>query len=495
MNQFDWIGKWAVYSPDQLAINDILTGESATYAELDQLAEYIAAHLFHQYQLKKGDRVAILSPFNSAFIALFGAAQKAGFVLVPINFRLTASEQAYQLKNCEASALIYDNEFSDAAASLDVTKINWAELTTPTDARYAESVDEDHPLFILYTSGTTGFPKGALYTHKMLFWNSINTALRLDLNSNDVTINCMPPFHTGGWNVLITPLLHVGGTIHLLSKFDPDQLLKELASTKTTLLMVVPTMLKMMEDSVLFPSFHAPDLRYHIVGGETLPIESIENWANKGIPVRQGYGLTEVGPNITSLHQNDNIRKRGSIGFLNFYVEGKVVNDAGVACAPNEVGEFWLKGPNVTPGYWNNPKATVDTIEDGWFKTGDLVYQDEEGYFYIKGRKKDMYISGGENVYPSEIERVLREIDGVNEVAVISIPDAKWGESGAAFISLSNTQITIEHIKAHCLTHLAKFKNPKVIEVLEELPKNSTGKIDKKLILNTYMSNLNNENL
>ncbi len=485
MSQFDWIGKWAMYSPDKLAVNDILTSESVTYRELNALAETIAANLYHTYGLRKGDRIAILSPFNVAFVALFGAAQKAGFVLVPINFRLTPSEQSHQLEDSGAEILVFDEIFAETAKQLTINQAAWSQLVVDVNQIHFEDFDENHPLFILYTSGTTGFPKGALYTHKMLFWNSINTALRLDLNSADVTINCMPPFHTGGWNVLITPLLHAGGTIHLLSKFEEDQLLKEIESTKTTLLMVVPTMLKMMEDSKEYTSFYAPNLRYFIVGGETLPLESIESWANKNIPIRQGYGLTEVGPNITSLNQDDNIRKRGSIGFLNFYVEGRIVANDGSECPPNKVGELWLKGPNVTPGYWNNEEATSSSIEDGWFKTGDLVYKDEEGYFYIKGRKKDMYISGGENVYPSEVERVLREIEGVKEVAVVAIPDQKWGEVGAAFISTSSS-LTESIVKEHCLKHLAKFKNPKVIQFLDELPKNSTGKIDKKLILNTY---------
>lgn len=298
MSQFDWIGKWAMYSPNKLAVNDILTSESVTYRELNALAETMAANLYHIYGLRKGDRIAVLSPFNVAFVALFGAAQKAGFILVPINYRLTPSELSYQLNDSESNVLIFDSEFEKAAQQQEIQKIKWDQLLSETKTAQYDDFDENHPLFILYTSGTTGFPKGALYTHKMLFWNSINTALRLDLNSEDVTINCMPPFHTGGWNVLITPLLHAGGTIHLLSKFQEDQLLYEIESTKTTLLMVVPTMLKMMEDSKEYTSFDAPNLRYFIVGGETLPLESIESWANKNIPIRQGYGLTEVGPTL-----------------------------------------------------------------------------------------------------------------------------------------------------------------------------------------------------
>ncbi len=368
--------------------------------------------------------------------------------------------------------------------------ISWKVLTAHSTANFTFEVDENDAAFILYTSGTTGFPKGALYTHKMLFWNSINTQLRLNLASEDVTVNVMPSFHTGGWNVLITPMLHHGGCIWLMDQFDPGQALSTFAESKSTLLMVVPTMLKMMTEAPNFESVDLSHLRYFIVGGESMPIPLIEQWAEKGIPVRQGYGLTEVGPNVTSLHQDDTIRKRGSIGFFNFYIEGKIVDDQGQEVPSGNVGELWLSGPNVTPGYWNLAEANAKSLVDGWFKTGDLMRMDDEGYIYVEGRKKEMYISGGENVYPREIEKVLQEYPDVAEAAVIGVHHEKWGESGAAFVCLKpGQQATETELLTYCATYLAKFKIPKHLIFLEALPKNATGKVDKQQ-LNKIFTNL-----
>ena len=227
-----------------------------------------------------------------------------------------------------------------------------------------------------------------------MFWNSINTALRLNLNASDLTVNCMPSFHTGGWNVLITPLLHHGGEIWLMRKFDGQIALEQIQKSKCTVFMAVPTMLAMMKDAMDSQAFDLACVRYFIIGGEALPIPTIEYWESKNIPIRQGYGLTEVGPNVTSLHQTDSLKKRGSIGFPNFYIDWKLINQENKVAKANQVGELWLSGKTVTPGYWNNTKATKEAIEDGWFKTGDLLYFDNEGYLYIAGRKKEMYISG-----------------------------------------------------------------------------------------------------
>ena len=481
MMVFDWIGKWAEYSPDKVAIRDVKTGEDYSYSALNKLSETIAANLHENFKLVKGDRIAILSAFNAEFIALFSAAQKAGFIIVPINTHLTAHEVAYQIENSGSKLVIYQDNFSDKLSESDVSKIKWDETTLPTQGTYTEKISENDPIFILYTSGTTGRPKGCIYTHKMLFWNSINTQLRLDITSNDITLNCMPSFHTGGWNVLITPFLHHGATVWLLSDFDPDVVLENLEKSKSTLFMAVPTMLKIMSDSKAFAEANLSTIRYFIVGGEALPIPEIETWENKGILIRQGFGLTEVGPNVTSLHQSDTIRKRGSIGFFNFYISGKVINDVGGECKPDEVGELMLGGPNVSPGYWNNPIATTDSYKDGFFKTGDLVKRDAEGYIYVVGRKKEMYISGGENVYPREVEKVLQEHPAIAEAAVIGVPHEKWGETGAAFlIKKQGSDITEDEILTYCREYLAKFKLPKHIVFLDVFPKNATGKIDKK---------------
>lgn len=346
-------------------------------------------------------------------------------------------------------------------------------------------ITEDDPVLILYTSGTTGFPKGAIYTHKMMFWNSENTALRLGLTDGDRTINVMPFFHTGGWNVLQTPFLHRGATVAMLPKFDAELVLDLLESEQITIFMGVPTMLKMMADAARFESVNLSALRYFIVGGEAMPLPLIEKWHNKGVPIRQGYGLTEFGPNVTSLHQDDAVRKMGSIGKPNFYIDIKIVDDNENPVAANEIGEFCLKGPTCTPGYWNNPEATAAAIKDGWFFTGDYVRQDADGYIYVVDRKKNMYISGGENVYPTEVEKFLRTHPEIADVAIIGVPDEKWGESGKAFVvRAAGSQLTAADILAFCKGNLAKFKIPKYISFLPELPKGDTGKIDRKQLKN-----------
>jgi fatty-acyl-CoA synthase len=233
-----------------------------------------------------------------------------------------------------------------------------------------------------------------------------------------------------------------------------------------------------MSDSTVFDEATLDTIRYAIVGGEAMPEPLIRTWQAKGVPIRQGFGMTEVGVNCFSLPARDALRKIGSIGFPNFYIDTKVVDDAGAEVPPNTTGELLMRGPVVTPGYWQNADATADAIDaDGWFHTGDLVEVDEEGYFFVVGRKKEMYISGGENVYPAEIEAVLHEHDGVEEAAVVGVPDDQWGEVGAAFVS--GVQLDPDTLRTHCTTRLARYKVPKYIEIHDALPKGHSGKIQK----------------
>jgi fatty-acyl-CoA synthase len=313
----------------------------------------------------------------------------------------------------------------------------------------------------------------------MLYWNAINTFLRLDINSADRAINCAPPFHTGGWNVLQTPFILHGAYTLLMRNFNADEVLKILSHDKHTIFWAVPTMLKMMRQSANYESANFSNIRYFIVGGEAMPIPEIQEWNKKGVAIRQGYGLTEVGPNVTSLNQEDAIRKQGSIGFPNFYYDIKITDEKGHEVKAGESGELWLKGPTVTTGYWNNLEATLDTITDGWFHTGDVVRMDEEGFLYIVDRIKNMYISGGENVYPADVEHTLRQHPSIEQVAIIGVPDEKWGESGKAFIKRKNN-ISKEEILDFCRQKLAKYKIPKHIEFIEQLPLNDSGKIDRK---------------
>lgn len=492
--QQDWTARWALYSPEKVAAKEAETGHTLTYGQLGRLSDALCTHLRQQYGVQTGDRIALLAENNLEYIALFAAMQRMGFVLVPLNYRLASAELDYLLKDSAPKLVICEDKFEATLKAGEVLAkvphyLPWATLQAFCEAHKDETqppfplqpVGEDHPAFILYTSGTTGFPKGAIYSHKMLFWNSINTAMSLIINTESGTVNVMPPFHTGGWNVLTTPFLHHGAYTVLMRKFDPEQVLQLLQEERATLFMGVPTILKMMADAPGFEAAEFPDLHYLIVGGEPMPIPLIEKWDEKGVPVRQGYGMTEVGPNLFSLHQADAIRKKGSIGRPNFYVQTRIVDAQGQDVAPGTPGELWLKGPMVTPGYWQNEAATQKSITDGWFHTGDMVRADEGHYFFVVDRIKNMYISGGENVYPAEVERVLQAHPAVAEAAVIGVPDEKWGESGRAFVVLHATGKSeeAETLRAHCKAHLAKFKVPRDIVFLDELPKNDTGKINR----------------
>ena len=497
--QQDWAAKWALYSPDREAFKEYETGRVWTYGQLNRLANQLAHHFISDRGLRPGDRVAVLAENCLEYILLFSVAQKTGLTLVPLNYRLAPAEIDYLLRSAEPRLVIGEAKFmqtlEDAPRyALVEQHLPLEELDAWCQAPHADAardhftpmpVEEDHPAFILFTSGTTGFPKGALYTHKMLFWNSINTAMSLILNTESRTVNIMPPFHTGGWNVFTTPFFHHGAYMVLMKKIDPEALLPLLQSERATIFMGVPTMLKMLADQPGFDSADFSSLHYIIVGGEAMPIPLIERWHEKGVPIRQGYGLTEVGPNLTSLHQRDAVRKKGSIGRPNFYVQIKVADpETGTEQGPDQPGELLLKGPMTTPGYWKNPEATAKAIKDGWFHTGDMVRQDPEGYIYVVDRIKNMFISGGENVYPAEVERVLLQCEGVAEVCVVGVPHEKWGEVGRAFVVKKDPALDEAALLEFCQGKLAKFKIPKSVIFLPALPKNDTGKINRMELKN-----------
>ncbi|SMD37939.1 fatty-acyl-CoA synthase [Reichenbachiella faecimaris] len=486
MYKKDWISKWAIYSPDKVAISEYETNRTITYQQLNLRANYLSNKLVSD-GFKTGDRLMVIAEHCIEYVALFAMAQKTGITLVPVNYRLSSSEIEYLISNSKPTCIIAERKFEHLIAEQAKVEVIWMEdltqeLAIANETQFsALDFDENHPLFILYTSGTTGFPKGAIYSHKMLFWNSVNTSQSLEIVPSDHTISCMPAFHTGGWNVLLTPLLHRGASVGIMKKFEADQLLQWLEKEKSQLFMGVPTMLKMMAESEQFKAADLSQMRYFIVGGEALPLSVINTWHNKGVKIRQGYGLTEVGPNLTSLHQDHAERKIGSIGLPNFYTEIKLMTPNGEEVKANEIGELCLAGPLVTPGYWNNEKATKEAIQDGWFHTGDLAKMDEEGFLYIVDRIKCMFISGGENVYPAEVERVLRQMPEIDEAAVVGVEDTQWGEVGKAYLTATNERLpSTDLIASHCAKYLAKFKVPKYIVWLKEMPKNDSGKIDRK---------------
>ncbi|MHC1774254.1 MAG: long-chain fatty acid--CoA ligase [Lentimicrobium sp.] len=491
----DWFSKWADYTPDKVAVSEFETGKNLTYAQLNHMGNRFSDLLTSDYGLKKGDRLAILAENCLEYIILLVVAQKTGIILVPLNYRLTPREIDFLISDSAPELLITEDLFLDkiqqtaafqkVSRHMDLTGLkvlSESYLANPDKSPYnGIPVSPEDTALIIYTSGTTAFPKGSVYTHGMMFWNSINTQMRLDITSSDRSVNMAPPFHTGNWNVLLTPFLHHGAYTLIMKSFDADKVLEVLEKYDLTIFWAVPTMLKMMADSPAFENADLGKIRYFVVGGEAMPVPLIEKWHAKGVPIRQGYGLTEVGPNVTSLNHGDAIRKAGSIGKPNFYYHTKLVNEAGNEVSSNELGELLLSGPTVTPGYWNNPEATRATIVDGWFHTGDIMRKDEDGFLFVMDRIKNMYISGAENVYPAEIEYLLRNHPAVDAVAIIGVADEKWGESGMAFVVLKPGQkISSEDIISFCEGKLARYKIPKHVRFLGQLPKNDAGKIDRQ---------------
>ena len=502
--QVDWISKWAKYTPNKFFLREYNSSREWTFSQFNNSANHLADYFTNKLGLKKGDRLAVYSTNNAEFVLLFAACVKTGIILVPLNFRLSPRELDQLITDAAPSLIVYEEEYKENFEKLSSVKDKCKRISISDISKFFDlqndkienfidsSLSENDFVMILYTSGTTGLSKGAVINHKMLFWNAVNTALRLDLNSQDHTQSFAPFFHTGGWNVLFTPFLHCGASHTLLTKFDPDLILELMEKENATILFGVPTMLQMMSDSEKFNEVDLSSVRYAIVGGAPMPIPLIEKWHDKGVYIRQGYGLTEVGPNVFSLHHEDAIKKKGSIGFPNFYFETKLINDNGNECTVNEVGELWIKSPVVTPGYWRNENATKNSLTDGWFHTGDMMKFDEDDYYYVVDRKKNMYISGGENVYPAEVEKYLYTNSKIKEVVVIGVPDAKWGEVGKAFVVLNDDEkIEENELHNYCIGNLAKYKIPKYYQIINELPKNEAGKIDKKVLLEIHKKSTN----
>jgi fatty-acyl-CoA synthase len=492
--EIDWLKRWAMHAPRNVALRCADSNRSFTYRELFERSCSLAASLQRKYGINKGDRVAVLALNEPETIFLFFALQRLGAMLVPVNFRFSCREIDHVLRDSEPKLFIHQQAFADAVTKLECKpkqvlpfegSDGFCELVFAKSASSVVEVQGSFadPVMILYTSGTTGSPKGALITNQMLFWNSVSTGLRLNITQNDSAVIFHPFFHTSGWNVLTTPFFHHGAKIVLLKKFDPARVLELCEQEKTTILFGVPTMMDRMARAESFAKTNFQSVRYAVVGGEPMPVDLINTWAEREIPVRQGFGLTEFGPNCFSLSEEDAIRKKGSIGSPNFYVDVKIVDASGREVAVNEIGELCLRGPACTPGYWRNEGATREAIRDGWFHTGDLVKRDAEGYFYVVGRRKEMYISGGENVYPAEVEQYLRTHSLIREVAVVGVKDATWGEVGRCFYSTeSGASLTESELKEFCQSGLAKYKVPKSFLHMAELPKGDSGKILKRAL-------------
>jgi fatty-acyl-CoA synthase len=492
MHLGDWTAYWSRRTPDAIALYEPLSGRRWTYEHLDRRANRLA-HALSGVGVGRGDRVALLAHNRGEhFEALFACA-KLGALFAPLNWRLAPAEIDGVLADAEPLVLIYDRPCAETMAALSAPVPHTLSLDEPaagghpyeqflaaaSDAPIGADVDLEEALILCYSSGTTGRPKGALLSHRQLLFNALSTHLAIRLSSSDSTLVFMPLFHTGGLNCLATPLLHNGGRVVIVPGFEAERSLQIASDEKITLHMGVPTIFQLWREAARFDRVDLSSARMALCGGAPCPLPLIEVYRERGILFRQGYGLTEVGPNCFSLTPEDAFRKAGSVGWPNFYLQSRIVDDAGAQLPAGEVGELALGGPMVTLGYFRNPEATAHAFRGTrWFHTGDLVRRDEEGYHYIVDRKKDMFISGGENVYPAEVELALSLLPGVAEACVIGVPDTRWGEVGrAVVVAAAGVRLDEKMVLAHLATRLARYKIPKSVVFTDALPRNPTGKL------------------
>ncbi len=491
---YDWIVHFADRTPDKIAAVDLFSERRFSYAQFDARISRLAAHLRDRLGIARGDRVAVLAQNTTDTLEVQFACGRIGAIFLPLNTRLTVPELQFIVGDALPRLMIHDADLAETA--LRVAKLcnvaatlllgpnesYEAAIATARSLDKMEEVTLDDVSAIMYTSGTAGQPKGAIITHGMTFWNCVNLGGPAYVTPSSVLLTVLPLFHTGGLNCYTNPVLHAGGTVLIMRAFDPGLALKLISDPAAgiNVFFGVPSIYQFMAQHFAFAASDFGRLVIGGVGGAPMPVPLLHAWEARGVALQQGYGMTETSPAVLVLDREDAARKAGSSGKPVLHTEVRVVRPDGRDAAIGELGELWVRGPNVTPGYWNRPDADQSSFTDGWLHTGDATRVDEEGFYYIVDRWKDMYISGGENVYPAEVENVLHQLDAIAEAAVIGMPDAQWGEVGIAIVAVKPGQsITEAEIFAHCAANLARFKCPRVIRFVDALPRNATGKIHK----------------
>lgn len=474
-----WILKRASLTPKRIALVNLETQEQWTYQQLtEEITKWSC--FFERQNLQAGSRVAVFSKNHIQLLAIVFACGLRGLIYVPLNWRMSTKELNDILTDATPSLLLYDEEMN---SPLFLENMHPLRLANEVGALNIIEVDLNDPWFMIYTGGTTGKAKGVVLSFNSINWNAINTIISWGLNDTDCTLNYMPLFHTGGLNALCIPLLMAGGTVVIGDKFEAENALKAINQYKTTISLFVPTMYQAMIATDYFKENNFPSVKVFLSGGAPCPYPIYDEFYKKGLFFKEGYGLTEAGPNNFYISREDAYLKKGAVGKSMQFNEAKIINNAGENCAPNEVGELLVRGKHMFRFYWNNQQETEKIIHDGWLKTGDLAMMDEDGDFYIVGRSKEMIISGGENVYPQEVEQCILRHQQVQEVAVIGVADDYWGEIVTAIIACKDQgDSIIEDIKEICSKHLGRYKIPKKIMFIDELPKTSVGKIDKKAL-------------
>jgi fatty-acyl-CoA synthase len=467
MFDLDLLSERARVTPDRIALVSVETGERITYAELDARAER-AAHALSAI-LNPGDRFGLLAHNSVEFLELFFAAGKADVIVVPLSTRATEHELKHIAADCEMKALFYGPGFESMDLNIPSYATTWREQTAN---RQPPTANPEQTYCLLYTSGTTGKPKGVMIPRRQLYWNGYNTAINWGLRDDDVSPIFTPLYHAGGMTAFCIPIFCTGGTVVLHKSFDVTEVWRTMQQERCTVVLGVPTIWKLLMDAPEFAAADLTSVRWFISGGAPLPQYIIDAYQKRGVVFKQGYGMTEVGVNCFTMTVEDSFRKPGSIGRPMLFTEVKLENMDG------DVGEMWIRGPHVSKGYWNNEAATREAYaDDGWFRTGDLARRDDEGFFSIAGRRKEMFISGGVNVYPAEIEAELVSHPNVSDAAVIAVPDETWGEVGVAFVVGSATE---EELVQYLTVRIAKYKVPRRFVYLESLPRTPYGKVVKE---------------
>lgn len=504
----DILERRAAFSPGWPVLFDSGKNSDYTYADLNYRATAIATY-FKRTGLNKGDRVAVLARNCVEYIDLFFAAVKTGVILVPLNIRLSAAEISGMLRQTAPRLLFYEKAFEETVSKLEQDMIEkMIVLKQPTDKMDLDAddyqvllesfngnfeskttIDPEDPLLLLFTGGTTGPPKAAIISHRAVFFNMLSEAMSWQLGPHTVAPGLLPFFHTGGWNLVTLPTIFAGGRVLISPGFDPELTLKQVEKEKCSFLFAAATMYQMISSLDYFKKADLSSLQFVMSGAAPCPVSVMEPYWSKDIIFVQGYGITEGGPNNlympwSELSWQQIKEKNQSVGKPFLFCQAKIVDDNGASVKEGEMGELLLSGPVIFSGYWNNPVESEKTLRQGWVHTGDIARQDNEGFYYIADRKKDMYISGGENVFPVEVELAIKSHDQISDAAVVGIPDDKWGEIGKAFIVLkSGADLKPEDIQSYLQDKLARYKIPREVSFIEEIPKSSVGKVLKRLLV------------
>jgi fatty-acyl-CoA synthase len=507
MNVGEWVTKWASLRPSKPAV--IYEDKTFTYKDLNEEVNR-TVHMLQGMGIGKGDRVGILMYNSYELVEIFFALGKIGAILVPLNTRLVAAELEYIIKDSGLGVLVFGDAFikvlEPLRARIPVKEGHylcvgkppaWAKDYTnevagqlsdePTVDKLAGGED---PIIIMYTSGTTGLPKGAVLSHRKTFFNALNGNIYYGLTPSDILLAPRPMFHSGGLLVELCPVIYKGATLIMRGRFSPEEILRTVQRYRVTILEIAATVLRFILEECDIEKYDLSSLRACYTGGERVPPSLLEDYEKKGIIVAQIYGQTETST-LTWLAMEDAVRKRGSVGKPVFHGDVRIVGKDGKQVKSGEVGEIVVSGYVTMNGYWGKPELTEGTIVDGWLHTGDLAKIDEEGFFYIVDREKDMYISGGENVYPAEIEKVLLENRKILNIGVCGIPDQKWGEVGLACIVLKEGEaMTEDEALNFCTDRLARFKIPKVIKFMDKLPMTAAEKIIRKKLREEHLKKI-----